>query len=230
MIISGLQKMTLLDFPHHVACSVFLKGCNFRCPFCYNSSLIDVNEESTFIKEEDFFTFLNSRKNKLDGVAITGGEPLLQKDIVNFIKKIKDLGFLVKLDTNGTSPDILQSLIEEKLVDYVAMDIKNCLSKYPMTTNCNCDVTKIEQSINILLNSNIDYEFRTTVVKEFHKIDDFEKIGKMIKGAKNYFIQSYQHKDSVIDQGLSAHSKEMLTCFLGVVKKYVNNASIRGID
>ena len=230
MKIDGLKKMTLLDFPHHVACVVFLKGCNFRCPFCYNSSLIDVNEQSSFIEEDDFFNFLNSRKNKLDGVAITGGEPLLQKDIVGFIKKIKELGFLVKLDTNGTSPDILQFLIEERLIDYVAMDIKNSFEKYPLTTNCNCNIDKILKSIKILLNSNIDYEFRTTVVKEFHNVEDFETIGKMIKGAKNYFIQSYQYKDSVIDKSLSAHDKETLMKCLEVVKKHVCNASIRGID
>lgn len=230
MKISGLQKMTLLDFPHHVACSVFLKGCNFRCPFCYNSSLIDVDESSSYIMEEEFFSFLASRKKKLDGVAITGGEPLLQKDIISFIKKIKEIGFLVKLDTNGTSPDILQSLIEEGLVDYVAMDIKNCLEKYPLTTNCNCNIEKIKRSIDILLHSKIDYEFRTTVVKEFHESQDFEKIALLIKGAKNYFIQSYLYKDSVIDQSLSAHSKEKLEEFLKIVQKNVYNASIRGLD
>lgn len=230
MIIGGLQKMTLLDFPHHVACSVFLKGCNFRCPFCYNSSLIDAEMTADCLTEEEFFNFLESRKGKLDGVAITGGEPLLQKEIVSFIKKIKGMGFLVKLDTNGSCFETLQHLIEGKLVDYVAMDIKNSLEKYPLTAGCCCNVENIQKSINLLLMGKVDYEFRTTVVKEFHEVTDFIKIGQMIKGASKYYIQSYLQKDSVIDQSLHAHSKEQLTEFLNVVKQYANIASLRGID
>lgn len=228
MTISGLQKMTLLDYPKHVACSVFLSGCNFSCPFCYNSSLICKNDNS-FISEDDFFAFLDKRKGKLDGVAITGAEPLLNPDIKDFIKKIKAKGFKVKVDTNGSFPKVLQSLIEEGLVDYVAMDIKNTYEKYHLTTNSNVDISKIKESVNILLTSSIDYEFRTTVVKEFHTIDDFKTIANNIKGAKNYFLQSYQDKDSVLKKGLHPLGKEELENCLKVVNEIIKNASLRGV-
>lgn len=229
MKIVGVQKTTLLDFPGHIACTVFLGGCNFNCPFCYNSSLIDC-ESNNFISEDDFFNFLNKRKGILDGVAITGGEPLLQKDISGFIKKIKDLGFKVKLDTNGFFPETLQSLIEENLIDYVAMDIKNTFEKYPMTTNSKIDINKIKKSINILLNCNIDYEFRTTIVKEFHTIEDFKIISEQILGAKRYFLQSYQDKDSVLSKNLHPMSKDELLACLEVVRKNIKTALLRGID
>lgn len=221
--------MTLLDFPQHVACSVFLKGCNFRCPFCYNSSLIEMNDSSDLINEDDFFSFLSSRKGKLDGVAITGGEPLLQPGIIDFIKKIKDMGFKVKLDTNGTSPHLLEILIEEKLIDYVAMDIKNSIEKYPMTAGCHVNVENVLKSIEILLLGKVDYEFRTTVVKELHDINDFALIGNMIKGASKYYLQSFQAKESVLDQSLHAYSKDELEECINAVKSFVNLAQIRGI-
>ena len=228
MNIEGIQKLTLLDYPGHVACTVFLKGCNFCCPFCYNSSLI--NEQlSNSILEEDFYSFLKTRKNILDGVAITGGEPLLQKDIKDFIIKIRALGFKVKLDTNGSFPEVLQSLIEEGLLDYVAMDIKNSWNKYDVTAGSNC-LEKVKKSISILLNSNIDYEFRTTVVNELHSKDDFEIIGQMIQGAKNYFIQCFQPNESVLDKNLTAPNKQELIEFLDIIKKYVPNSKLRGID
>jgi len=229
MKISGLAKLTLLDFPSHTACCVFLGGCNFNCPFCYNSSLINDNLPA-FISEEEFFDFLSKRKNKLDGVAITGGEPLLQKDIVEFIKKIKQYGFLVKLDTNGSFPEVLQYLIEEKLVDYVAMDIKNTLSKYEITVGKKVNLDNIKRSIQILLKNKVEYEFRTTVVKEFHNVDDFKIIGEMIKGASKYFLQSFLNKDSVLNQNLHALSKEELIDCLNAIKPYVTNVSIRGVD
>lgn len=221
--------MTLLDFPEHIACTVFLKGCNFRCPFCYNSSLLSDKENATDITEDDFFSFLKSRTNKLDGVAITGGEPLLQKEIKNFIIKIKNLGFKVKLDTNGSNPEILQELISLNLVDYVAMDLKNSLEKYHITTNHQVNIANILSSINILLENHVEYEFRTTVVKEFHSLSDFEKIGQLIKNAKRYFIQCYQYQDSVLDKSLHALTTNELEQCLEVVKKYVPNAKLRGI-
>jgi pyruvate formate lyase activating enzyme len=229
MKIGGLQKMTLLDYPGHVACTVFLKGCNFLCPFCYNSSLI---EEQSFnnMLEDEFFSFLESRKNKLDGVAITGGEPLLQLGIVDFVRKIKSLGFKVKLDTNGSFPELLEQLIQEKLVDYVAMDIKNTWEKYEMTVGKKINLVNIKKSVNILLKSNISYEFRTTAVKEFHNEYDFEIIGQNILGASNYFIQSYQSKDSVLCKGLHALSKNELENCLARVKNYIPNAKLRGIE
>lgn len=229
MKISGLVKLTLLDFPSHTACCVFLQGCNFNCPFCYNSSLICSNQ-SFAISEEEFFEFLKKRKNKLDGVAISGGEPLLQPGIVDFIRKIKQEGFLVKLDTNGSFPEILQFLIEEKLVDYVAMDVKNSFEKYEMTTNAKLDLSKIKQSIEILLKNQVEYEFRTTVVKEFFNVDDFKIIGEMIKGASKYFLQSFLYKDSVLNKNLHALSKEELEKCLNTVKPYVKNVALRGIE
>ena len=229
MVIGGLIKMTLLDYPQHVACSVFLKGCNFRCPFCYNSSLIEVEDSSSCLSEDDLFAFLKTRVNKLDGVAISGGEPLLQPGIVDFIKKIKNMGFKVKLDTNGTSPEILKHLIKEKLIDYVAMDIKNCIEKYPLTTGCALDINNILQSIEILLSGEVDYEFRTTVVKELHDIEDFKKIGLMIQGASKYYLQSFLAKESVLDQSLHAYSKEELQECINAVKDYVKSAQLRGV-
>lgn len=229
MNIVGLQKLTLLDYPGHVACTVFLQGCNFKCPFCYNSSLIK-SDSDNFISLDEFFTFINSRKKVLDGVAITGGEPLLNLEIKEFIKQIKELNLLVKLDTNGSNPSLLKELLDANLVDYVAMDIKNSYDKYPTTCGVNVNLEDIKESISILMNSSIDYEFRTTVVKEFHNIEDFHQIGKMIKGAKNYFLQSYQNKESVIDKFLHPLSKDELQSCLNVVKKYVENVCIRGID
>lgn len=229
MNIIGLQKMTLLDYPGYVACTVFLQGCNFKCPFCYNSSLIK-SDNDNLIPLDEFFAFLDKRKNLLDGVAITGGEPLMNKEIKTFIKQIKDKGFLIKLDTNGSYPEVLEELLQENLIDYVAMDIKNTYEKYSITTNSNVDLKKIQKSVSILLNSSINYEFRTTVVKEFHTIEDFKIIGENIKGAKNYFLQSYQDKESVLDRSLHPLSYDELQSCLKVVKQYVLNASIRGID
>lgn len=229
--ISGLLKLTLLDYPEHLACTVFLQGCNFRCPFCYNSSLISEKQAPGYaISESEFFEFLSSRKNKLDGVAITGGEPLIQKDIKNFILKIKEMGFKVKLDTNGSFPDILQSLIEENMVDYVAMDIKNSYEKYSLTAGNTQIVEKVKRSVEILLQGKVDYEFRTTVVKELHSPSDMIEIGKAIKGAKRYFIQNYQDKDSVLRKNLHPLEKDELEALLNEVKKYVPSSTLRGID
>ena len=229
MNIVGLQKLTLLDYPGRVACTVFLQGCNFNCPFCYNSSLIKSCKDN-IISLDEFFNFLNSRKKVLDGVAITGGEPLLNPSIKEFIKQIKELNLLVKLDTNGSNPKLLKELINDNLLDYVAMDIKNSFKKYPMTCGAKVNIEDIKESISILLSSSIDYEFRTTIVKEFHEIEDFHEIGNIIKGAKNYFLQSYQEKDSVLNKKLHPLSKNELQSCLNVVKEYVENASIRGID
>lgn len=229
MNIVGLQKLTLLDYPGHIACTVFLQGCNFKCPFCYNSSLINDCKDN-FIPLDEFFEFLNSRKKVLDGVAITGGEPLLYPSIKEFIKQIKELNLRVKLDTNGSNPGLLKELLDANLLDYVAMDIKNSFDKYPKTCGGLVNIEDIKESISILMNSSIDYEFRTTIVKEFHDIEDFYKIGTAIKGAKHYFLQSYQDKDSVLNRNLHPLSKDELQSCLNVVKKFIDNASIRGID
>ena len=230
MRIHGLQKMTLLDYPEHVACTVFLGGCDFRCPYCHNYELVE-NEVPPLMEEEEFFAFLGKRKGLLDGVAITGGEPLLRKDIEDFIKKIKEMGFLVKLDTNGNHPDMLEKLMDSNLVDYIAMDIKNSPEKYGLTIGIkNFDVKNIDRSISLLLTGKIPYEFRTTVVKEFHTSEDFISIGRWIRNAKAYYLQQYVERDTVPDKSL--HSPESLDMenYLQTVKPYVSDSYIRGVD
>lgn len=230
MKICGIQKVTLLDYPGCVACTIFLGGCNFNCPYCHNSSLIRSNLADEIISKEELLDYLERRKKILDGVVITGGEPLIHNEVADLIKDIKNLGFKVKLDTNGSNPLKLKQLIDEKLIDYVAMDIKNTLEKYPLTVGCTTEISKIQESINILINSDMEYEFRTTVVKDYHTIEDFHKIGELIKGAKRYFIQSYKYQDSVRVKTLSAMTTSELHEVLAIVKEYVENSSLREID
>ena len=193
MFIAGLQKSSLLDYPEKIAAIVFTQGCNFRCGYCHNPELLSIdNAKEPFMSEDEFFNFLEKRKGKLDGVVITGGEPCLQKDLVNFIKKIKTMGFLVKLDTNGSFPDKLQILIKKNLLDYIAMDIKSPLEKYHKITSSLIRQEDIIKSINLIINSNIDYEFRTTVIKSQLNFEDFEKISKLISGAKLYCLQKFE--------------------------------------
>ena len=189
-IIAGLQKTTLIDFPQKIAAIVFTQGCNFRCGYCHNPEILDFTSKSDFSTEK-FFNFLKSRKGKLDGVVITGGEPTLQAELYNFIKEIKYLGFLVKLDTNGSNPQILKKLINDNMLDYIAMDIKAPLEKYSEITNVNVNIDNIRQSINLIMKSNVDYEFRTTVLKSQLSYDDFDKIGQLIRGAKHYYLQKF---------------------------------------
>ena len=230
MKIVGLQKLTLLDFPGHVGCTVFIGKCNFKCPFCYNASLIG-DDSKDFISEEFLFSFLEKRKGILEGVAITGGEPLIHgEDIKNLIIKIKSLGYLVKLDTNGSNPSLLEELIDEKLVDYVAMDMKNSYEKYHLTSGTKIEVKTIQKSVEILLKNKVNYEFRTTVSKPLHSTEDLRKIGEQIKGAKRYFIQKYQYQDSVLDKSLKPLTKEELYEAIEVVKTNVENVCLRGIE
>jgi pyruvate formate lyase activating enzyme len=230
MKIHGLQKMTLLDFPGHVACTVFLGGCDFRCPFCHNFELVD-GSEKPLMDDGELLSFLESRTALLDGVAITGGEPCLHKDLPELIKKIRAIGYPVKLDTNGNHPELLKRLIDEGLVDYVAMDIKNSPEKYALTCGLDeMDLAPIKQSISILINSDIDYEFRTTVIKEFHGEEDFHKIGEMIKGAKAYFLQRFTDRDSVPYGNLTSPHPDEMRIFAQIAQKYVQNTSLRGVD
>ena len=229
MIIKGLQKTTLLDFPRKVACTVFTAGCNFRCPFCHNASLVISPDVSDRISEEEIFAFLNKRRGILDGVCITGGEPMLQHDIDGFIEKIRDIGLAVKLDTNGAYPERLKSIIDRGLVDYVAMDIKNSKEKYALTAGADVDIEKISESVDILLTSGVDYEFRTTVVRELHTIEDMKAIGEWIRGAKKYFLQSFTDSGEVIDAGYSAYPPQDMEILLNTVKPYVPTAALRGI-
>lgn len=229
MNIQGLQKLTLLDFPGHTACTVFLKMCDFRCPFCHNSLLLD-SSCPDYSDEAELLNFLSHRKGLLDGVCFTGGEPLLHKDLGMLISKIRDMGFLVKLDTNGYHPDRLKELTDAGLVDYVAMDIKNSPAKYAVTCGRDSvDMERIYASIALLKSCGTDYEFRTTVVQGLHDESDFEPIGRMIEGAKRYFLQSYVDRDTVLQKGLEAPTAEQMKLYCGIVSPYVQNVQTRGI-
>ena len=239
MKIHGLQKMTLLDFPEHVACTVFLGGCDLRCPYCHNYELA-TGKVPPVMEEEELLAFLAKRKGLLDGVAITGGEPCLHRDLPDFIARIRALGFAVKLDTNGTHPDMLREVLEKGLVDYVAMDVKNSPARYALTagltekeTDENSEpafVSAVRMSIRILMESGVDYEFRTTVVEELHREEDFEEIGALIKGAKRYFLQCFTDRDTVPYAGLSAPSKAKLEACAAIVRRYVGDVKIRGVE
>lgn len=229
MLIKGLQKTTLLDFPGKVACTLFTGGCNLRCPFCHNASLVISPDMSHLISEDEFFSFLNKRKAILDGVCITGGEPLLQKDIEDFILKVRALGFAVKLDTNGSYPDRLKSILDKKLVDYVAMDIKNQKEKYSLTCGVDVNIDDISRSISLLMSGDIEYEFRTTVVRELHTPQDIGEIGEWIRGAKRFFLQSFTDSGDIISSGLSAYNPEEMAQILDFARKSVPSAELRGI-
>ena len=228
MNIEGEKKVTLLDYPGKVACEIFTQGCNFECPFCQNSSLIPITNTGEF-SEEEIFEYLNLRKNILDGVVITGGEPTVQKDLKAFIKKIKDLGLLVKLDTNGGNPKVLQELIDEKLVDYVAMDIKNIFNKYNITAGKKINLDNIKKSIEILKASKIDYEFRTTIIKEMHSLDDIVSICKLVGNAK-YYLQNFEDSENVIDHSLHGFSREELLFIDKYLKDVFPNVEIRALS
>ena len=229
MLIKGLQKLTLLDYPGKMACTVFTAGCNFRCPFCHNASLVtNIDEER--ISEEEFFSFLQKRQGIIDGVCVTGGEPTLQPDLKEFLKKIKDLGYSVKLDTNGYRPDALKDVVNSGLVDYVAMDIKNSQSKYALTCGLeSMDMTKINESVEFLMSGVVDYEFRTTIVKELHKEDDIQDIVSWIKGAKKYFLQGFTDSGDLICTGYSGYDKTELQKLLNIAKNHFETVELRGI-
>ena len=230
MRIDGLQKMTLLDFPGKVACTVFTGGCNFRCPFCHNALLVTELPENPDYTVDEILSFLKKRAGLLDGVAITGGEPLVNPDIADFIKQIRDLGYSVKLDTNGSYPDRLKSIVGEGLVDYVAMDIKNCKEKYAETVGLKSyDLSKIEESVDFLKTNTVDYEFRTTVVKEFHTVEDIRKAAEWIKGAKRYFIQNFVDSGNLIDGNVSGVDKKTMLEMRKTAAEFVPQTQIRGI-
>ena len=227
----GLQKLTLLDYPGKMACTVFTGGCNFRCPFCHNRSLVFLNENDSEISVSDILEYLETRKKILDGVCITGGEPLLHKGIFDFIRKVKELGLLVKLDTNGSNHEALKLLIEEGLVDYVAMDIKGCPEKYAETIGLeHYDMSEVTLSKDLLLEGHVDYEFRTTVVAQFHEVADFEKIGRWIEGAKNYYLQNFEDHGTCIREGLSEVGIDVLEQMKAAAAPYVEHIEIRGIE
>lgn len=226
-IIGGLQKTTFLDFPGKIACIVFTNKCNFRCGYCHNPELITKNEP--VITLPAFFEFLNSRKGKLDGVVVTGGEPTLQSELYEFVKQIKDLGFAVKLDTNGTNPEVVEKLVNDSLLDYIAMDIKAPLEKYPQIVRVNCGLSKIQKSINLIMNSKVDYEFRTTVVKSQLTFEDFDKIGELIQGAKRYYLQKFV-ASKILDETLmneATYTDEEFKVICDNLKKYIKSPLLR---
>ncbi len=230
MKINGFQKLTLLDFPGHTACTVFTGGCNLRCPFCHNALLVTEAEELEEYPEEEILAFLKKRQGILDGVAITGGEPLLQRDIRSFIEKVRALGYSVKLDTNGTFPKILRELAEAGLLDYVAVDIKNSKEKYGETTGRpEIDLDPVSETVEFLLHGSVPYEFRTTVVREFHTKEDIEKIGEWIRGADRYVLQHFEDSGNLIGKNMHPVPREEMLEMQQIVRKYVGNAEVRGI-
>ena len=229
MIFNGFQKMTLLDFPGRVACTLFAGGCNFRCPFCHNAGLVLGGVTESY-SEDEILDYLSKRKGLLDGVCITGGEPLLRPDLKEFIIKVRALGYAVKLDTNGSLPERLYELIEEGLIDYVAMDVKSSMVGYGRAVGIeNFDTADIEKSIDLLLEDRVDYEFRTTVAHPLHSAEDIEALCQRIKGAKRYFIQNFVDSGNLIGEGLSAPDPEIMQQMLEIAKKYIPDTSLRGI-
>ncbi|MBR6792925.1 MAG: anaerobic ribonucleoside-triphosphate reductase activating protein [Clostridia bacterium] len=229
MTIEGLQKLTLLDFPGKTVCTVFLGGCNFRCPFCHNFDLA-ARPSAPLMEEEQFFAFLEQRKGLIDGVAITGGEPLMRRELPDFLRKIKGLGYPVKLDTNGSFPDRLQALVEEGLIDYVAMDVKNAPARYGETVGFQkLGLGPIEKSVAFLKSGAVDYEFRTTVVKELHRPEDMAAIAEWLQGAKRYFLQQFKQSEQVPNEGLTAPDYQTMQEYLQIVREKVPAAEVRGI-
>ena len=230
MKIHGLQKMTLLDYPGHVACTVFLGGCDFRCPFCHNYELA-TGKAPAIMEEEEFFAFLETRKGLLDGVALTGGEPCLHPGLPAFLRRIRGMGYAVKLDTNGAHPGLLKEILDEGLADYVAMDIKNSPEKYALTCGlAELDLAPVRESVTLLLSSSVEYEFRTTLVAELHEDADLEAIGQWIRGAKHYYLQSFTDREQVPFDGLHAPDRDALQRFQQIAEKYIDSVGIRGTD
>ena len=230
MLIKGLQKLTLLDFPEKMACTVFTFGCNFRCPFCHNASLVLSDRADDFvITEEEFFSFLQKRRGILEGVCVSGGEPTLQPDLADFIRKIKSMGYAVKLDTNGYRPDALKSLVTEGLLDYVAMDIKNSLPRYGETVGItHFNTAPVEESAAFLMESHVPFEFRTTLVRGLHTPESVAEMGKWLAGEERFFLQTFEDSGDLIGEGLSAFDKTETEALFAVLCNYVPNAQIRG--
>ena len=236
MKLYGLQKMTLLDFPGRVACTVFLGGCDFRCPWCHNYELA-VGSAEPVMEEEEFFAFLKKREGLLEGVAVTGGEPCLSRELPAFLRKIREMGFLTKLDTNGAHPELLEQILREGLADYVAMDIKNSPGKYLLTAGLAGNeaqqealLGRVRRSIRLIMELAPDYEFRTTVIRQFHEEQDFAEIGEMICGARRYFLQSFTDRDTVPYGGFSAPGADELQRYAAQARRFVPDVQTRGTD
>ena len=232
-MICGLQKMTLLDYPGKIACTVFLGGCNFRCPFCHNSELF-MGKPQKLMEDEEFFAFLKTRKGLLDGVCVSGGEPTLYKDLPAFLAKIKEMGFLTKLDTNGYRPEVIKELTEKNLVDYIAMDVKNSPAMYAQTVGLETiDLAPIEESLRLLIGGDVDYELRTTLVAQLHTEDSIQSmgnwLGSLVTAVKpqKLFLQSFVDRDTVLFDGLSAPETETTAGFVKILEPFAERVTIR---
>jgi pyruvate formate lyase activating enzyme len=230
MKIAGLQKLTLLDYPGKVACSMFTPGCNYRCPFCHNAALVLPERPRGEIHGGDVLAFLRKRVGMLDGVCVSGGEPLLQAGLTDFLREVKALGYAVKLDTNGSNPALLGLLIDEGLLDYAAMDIKNNLSKYCETAGVpGLDLDTVVQSAELLMQERIPFEFRTTLVREFHTREDVLEIGRWLQGAPRYFLQHFVDSGDLLSGGLHPVEEDEMRVMADILRSYVNEVELRGI-
>lgn len=231
MRILGFQKTTLLDYPHKLASTIFLGGCNFRCPFCHNALLVTEQTQVPQLSEDNILNYLQKRVGILEGVCITGGEPTLSPGVVSLIKKIKSLGYSIKLDTNGTNPDLIAQLIQDRTIDYIAMDIKNAPDKYSLTAGANVCLPDIQKTIDLLLHGSLPYEFRTTVVRELHTREDFIRIGQWIHGASQYYLQNFIASDHLIcPNQFTSYEKAELNEFCELLRPQVSKVALRGID
>ena len=229
MNLYGLEKLSLVDYDGHVSATLFTGNCNFKCGFCHNSSLVTDYESLPTYSQEEIFEYLKKRKGLLDGVCITGGEPTLNSDLPHFCEKIKGLGYSVKLDTNGTNPQMVKSLFAEKLIDYCAMDIKNDRASYGEIIGIkNYDTSKVEQTVEFLISRKINYEFRTTIIKEYHTEETIKKIGQWIKGANKYFLQKFRNSENCICHNLNEIEQSTAEKFVEILKKFIPNTALRG--
>ena len=230
MRIGGLQKVTLLDYPGKVACTVFLPGCNLRCPFCHNPALVLPDRETDSLSTEELLAFLETRRGKLDGVCVTGGEPTLYEDLPALLRQIRALGFAVKLDTNGTNPDMLEALAQEGLLDYAAMDIKNSPDRYAETCGGVDLLGPVKRSAALLMAGAVDYEFRTTLVRELHRPEDLDAIAAWLAGAPRYYLQNFVDSGNLIGRGYHGFTAEQLQGFAERVRPFFGAVELRGID
>lgn len=227
MKILGIQKLSLLDFPGKIACTVFLGGCNFRCPYCHNGSLA-VGEGEEVMGYEEFFAFLESRRGRLEGVCVSGGEPTIHRELPEFFGRIKDMGYAVKLDTNGTNPEMLASLINDGLVDYVAMDIKNSPERYEDSVVINAElIDRVRESASLLMEGRVDFEFRTTLMREMHGEEEIRAIGRWLSGDEKFFLQTYRDEGDLLVGGFTPHSEEEKKTLVNILREYIPNAKLR---
>jgi len=231
MHIHGLQKLTLLDYPGHTACTVFTGGCNYRCPFCHNATLVLRPTEQPLIGPDEVLGFLKKRQGLLDGVCITGGEPTLEAGLPDFAARIKELGFAVKLDSNGSRPEALRELVEKKLVDYVAMDIKSSRENYGRLVGLpGYDTAPVAESAAYLMEGRVDFEFRTTVVRELHTAEDFERIGQWLQGGEKYFLQAFKDSGDILGGSFHAYGRAEMEAFREQLLPYIPDTFLRGVD